>query len=69
METEKGSNAYVQVSLRKKLNIGAHSKFFCFFLGGGWLSGSEDRGGSDNSIQFINIGRVGDKCFKEWRQK
>ena len=27
------------------------------------LSGSEDRGGGDNSIQFINIGRVGDKCF------
>ena len=35
----------------------------------GGLSGSEDRGGGDNSIQFINIGRVGDKCFKEWRQK
>ena len=32
----------------------------------GGLSGSEDRGGGDNSIQFINIGRVGDKCFKEW---
>ena len=31
----------------------------------GGLSGSEDRGGSDNSIQFINIGRVGDKSFKE----
>ena len=33
------------------------------------VSGSEDRGGGDNSIQFINIGRVGDKCFKEWRRK
>ena len=33
------------------------------------LSGSEDRGGDDNSIQFINLGRVGDKSFKEWRQK
>ena len=31
----------------------------------GGLSGSEDRGGGDNSIQFINIGRVGDKSFKE----
>ena len=41
---------------------------FCFFgarglvhvpnFGG--LSGSEDRGGGDNSIQFINFGRVGD---------
>ena len=31
----------------------------------GRLSGSEDRGGGDNSIQFINIGRVGDKSFKE----
>ena len=39
-----------------------------FFFGGG-LSGSEDRAGGDNSIQFINFGRVGDKCFKEWRQK
>ena len=35
---------------------------------GGW-SGSEDRGGGDNSIQFINFGRVGDKSFEEWRQK
>ena len=35
----------------------------------GGLSGSEDRGGGDNSIQFINFGRVDDKSFKEWRQK
>ena len=28
-------------------------------------SESKDRGGGDNSIQFINIGRVGDKSFKE----
>ena len=34
----------------------------------GGLSGSEDRGGGDNSIQFINFGTVGDKSFKEWRQ-
>ena len=33
------------------------------------VSGSEDRGGGDNSIQFINIGREGDKNFKEWRRK
>ena len=33
------------------------------------LSGSEDRGGGDNSIQFINFGRVGDKSFEEWWQK
>ena len=39
--------------------IGARSKFW-------GVSGSEDRGGGDNSIQFINIGRVGDKSFKEW---
>ena len=32
-------------------------------------SGSKDRGGGDNSIQFINVGRVGDKSFKELRQK
>ena len=33
------------------------------------VSWSEDRGRGDNSIQFINIGRVGDKIFEEWRQK
>ena len=33
------------------------------------VSGSEDKGGGDNSIQFINIVRVGDKSFKERRQK
>ena len=42
--------------------IGARSKFW-------GLSGSEDRGGGDNSFQFINFGRVGDKSFKEWRKK
>ena len=35
----------------------------------GGLSGTEDRGGGDNSNQFINIERVGDKSFKEWRRK
>ena len=30
------------------------------------MSGSEDRGGDDNSIQIINIGRVGDKSFIEF---
>ena len=40
----------------------ARSKFWGF-------SGSEDRGGGDNSIQFINFGRVGDKSFEEWPQK
>ena len=32
-------------------------------------SGSEDKGGGDNSIQLINIVRVGDKSFEERRQK
>ena len=35
----------------------------------GGVSGTGDRGGGDNSIQFINIGSVGDRSFKEWRQK
>ena len=39
-------------------SFGARSNFW-------GMSGSEDRGGGDNSIQFINIGRVGDKSFKE----
>ena len=37
-------------------------------FGGGGLSGSEDRGGGDSSIQFINFGRVGDKSFEKWQQ-
>ena len=41
---------------------GARSKFW-------GVSGSAYRGGGDNSIQFINIGREGDKSFKEWRRK
>ena len=44
------------------LRVGARSKFW-------GVSGSEDRGGGDNSIQFIIIGREGDKNFKEWQRK
>ena len=33
----------------------------------GGVSGSEDRGRDDNNVQFIDIGRVGDKSFKELR--
>ena len=33
------------------------------------VSASEDRGGDDNSIQIINIGRVGDKSFIEFLKK
>ena len=36
--------------------------FQFFFFGGGGVR-SEDRGGGDNSIQFIHFGRVGDKSF------
>ena len=39
-------------------SLGARSKFW-------GVSGSADRGGGDNSIQFINSGRVGEKSFKE----
>ena len=35
----------------------------------GGFSGSEDRGGADNSIQFINFGRVGDKSFEKLTTK
>ena len=48
--------------IKKSVLIGARSKFW-------GMSGPEDRGGGDNSIQVINFGRVGDKNFKEWRQK
>ena len=37
---------------------GARSKFW-------GLSGSEDRGEGDNSIQFINFGTAGDKSFEK----
>ena len=52
---------FLGISWGTKGYIGARSKF----LG---VSGSEDRGGGDNSIQFINIGRVGDKSFIEFRK-
>ena len=35
----------------------------------GGVSRSEDSGGVNNSILFINFGRVGEKSFKESRQK
>ena len=41
----------------------------CTFQILGGLSGSEDRGGGDTSIQFINFGRVGDKSFKDLGEK
>ena len=42
--------------------ISARSKFWGIARVGG-------QGWGDNSIQFINFGRVGDKRFKEWRRK
>ena len=41
---------------------------WCTFqiLGGVRVGG---QGGGENSIQFINIRRVGDKSFKEWQRK
>ena len=48
---------------QSKINCkGARSKFW-------GVVRSENRGGDDNSIQFINTGRVGDKSFKELLQK
>ena len=35
----------------------------------GGLSGSEDRSGGDNSVQFINFGRVADKSFENGDKK
>ena len=46
--------------------LGTHSKFG---LDPRLVSGSEDRGGDDNSIQLINFGKVGDQKFEEWQQK
>ena len=48
--------------LRLNHHESARSKFWGAFR-------ARDRGGGDNSIQIINFGRVGDKSFKEWRQK
>ena len=46
---------------QSSLNDPAWCKFQIF----GETSGSEDRGRDDNNVQFINIGRMGDKSFKE----
>ena len=48
--------------LTSKKVEGARSKFW-------GVSGSEGRGGGDNGIQFINIGREDVESFKEWRRK
>ena len=42
---------------------------WCTFQIFGGLSESEDRSGGNNSIQFINIGRVGDKSLKNCDEK
>ena len=55
-------NSKKETNSRVKMGQGARSKFW-------GVSGSADRGGGDNSIQFINIGREGDKSFKEWQRK
>ena len=44
------------------MSTGARSKFWGVVSVGG-------QGWGDNSIQFINFGRVGDKSFEKWRQK
>ena len=56
-------NGFLSNQINPKVGVLVHVPNF------GGLSGSEDRGGGDNSIQFINFGRVGDKSFEEWRQK
>ena len=40
-------------------------RYWCTFQFFGGVSGLDDRGGGDNSIQFINFGSAGDKSFKE----
>ena len=50
---------YVHSSELVPLSMFAHVPIF------GGLSGSKIRGGGDNNIQLINIGRVGDRSFKE----
>ena len=60
-----------KTKLKQKLFADSEKEVENFFQDGvdvpnfGGMSGSEDRGGGDNSIQFISIGRVGDKSFKE----
>ena len=52
-------SVYSRISL---INLGARSKFWEVVRVGG-------QGRGDNSIQFINFGRVNDKIFEKWRQK
>ena len=49
--------------LLKISKYGSHMVHVPNFWG---VSGSEGRGGDDNSIQIINIGRVSDKSFIEF---
>ena len=48
--------------IKSGTRFGARSKFWGVVRVGG-------QGWGDNSIQFINFGRVGDKSCKEWRKK
>ena len=50
--------------LHRKYKIFKNEKYIVHVPNFGGLSGSEDRGGGDNSIQFMNFWRVGDKSFK-----
>ena len=55
--------------LKEKYNAKTSSFHLVHVSNFGGLSGSEDRGGGDNSNKFINIERVGDKSFKKRRRK
>ena len=50
------SNHTQKLFIKSTVTSSARSKFW-------GVLGSEDKGGGDNSIQFINIGRVGDTKF------
>ena len=53
--------------LRQLVSYISHAGMCTFQILGD--AGLEDRGGSNNSIQFINVGRMSDKSLKEYDKK
>ena len=52
-----------------KKHLGIFKMSWCTFQILGGCQGRRTGVGGDNSIQFINFERVGDKSFEKWRQK
>ena len=61
-------DCYDYMETRLKISIGESQTGLVHVPNFGGCQGRRT-GWGDNTIQFINFGRVGDKSFKEWQQK